>query len=100
MAYEVLSPITPRTLEIPPGEWRWLEPSLPVTPVDYKGGVSLQADFETSGPVEVWVVSLDEGTEDVMNLPDVPADRTGAGRGTFPCRRAAGGRDDRAYRRQ
>ena len=84
VAYAFLSPFTPRTLEIPPGEWRWLEPTLPATPVDYKGGVSLQADFETSGPVEVEVVSLNEGTEDVMGLPDLPADRTGAGRGTFP----------------
>ena len=89
VAYEVLSSLEPRTFKIPPGGWRWLEPDLPATPVDYKGGVSLQADFETSSPVEVRVVSLDEGTGDegmgdVMNLPDVPADRTGAGRGTFP----------------
>ena len=89
VAYEVLSPLAPRALTILPGEWTWLEPDLPATPADYKGGVSLQANFETSGPVEVWVVSLDErtgdeGMGDVLGLPDVPADRTGAGRGTFP----------------
>jgi len=83
VAFEFLSRGEPHAFTLPPGGWRWLESKLPRTPVGYNGGVSLQADFETNGPVEVLVVSLDEGTEDITGLSDVPPATTGAGRGTF-----------------
>ena len=84
VAYEVLSPLEPYTLELEPGAWTWLEPELPQTPVERREGATLQAELETSGPVEILVVALDEGTEGVEGLPDIPANTTGAGRGTFP----------------
>ena len=84
VALEVLSPLEPYTLEIEPGAWTWLEPELPKTPVERREGATLQAELETSGPVEVLVVALDEGTEGIESLPDIPANTTGAGRGTFP----------------
>ena len=84
VAYEVLSPLEPYTLTLEPGAWAWLEPELPKTPVERREGATLQAELETSGPVEVLVVALDEGTQGVEGLPDIPANTTGAGRGTFP----------------
>ena len=84
VALEVLSPLEPYTLELEPGAWTWLEPTLPETPVERREGATLQAEFKTSGPVEVLVVALDEGTEGIEGLLDIPANTTGAGRGTFP----------------
>ncbi len=84
VAYEVLSPLEPYPLILEPGAWAWLEPTLPETLVERREGATLQAELETSGPVEVLVVALDEGTEGVEGLPDIPANTTGAGRGTFP----------------
>ena len=84
MAYEVLSPLEPYILTLEPGAWTWLEPELPQILVERREGATLQAEIETSGPVEVFVVALDEGTEGIDGLPDIPANTTGAGRGTFP----------------
>ena len=84
VALEVSSPLEPYTLTLEPGAWTWLEPGLPETPVERREGATLQAELETSGPVEVLVVALDKGTQSIEGLLDIPANTTGAGRGTFP----------------
>ncbi len=83
VALEVLGPFTPQTFELAPGAWRWLEPTLPESPVERREGATLQADLETSGPAEILVVAFD-GSDDPTALPELLADTTGAGRGTFP----------------
>lgn len=83
VALEVLSARQPEVMTLAAGTWRWLEDELPYVTVGYGGGVSLQAEFNTTGPLEVLVVSLAEETKGIEGLPDVPAHVTGAGRGTF-----------------